>query len=60
MTKKERLLIYIGVVVIFLLSVLSHNLYKWTNYNDFIGIFTPTNESIFQHLKIIIYINSNG
>lgn len=55
LTKKERILIYIGVVVIFLLATLSHNLYKWTNYNDFIGIFTPTNESIFQHLKIIIY-----
>ena len=54
-TRKERFLIYIGALVIFLLSVLSHNMYKWTNYNDFIGIFTPTNESIFQHLKIIIY-----
>lgn len=53
--RKINILFYISSVIIFILSSLSHFLYKWSNYNDFIGIFAPTNESVFQHLKMFFY-----
>ena len=42
----------INIVIVFLLSFLAHNLYKWFP-NNFTAIFFPVNESIFEHMKII-------
>ena len=42
----------INIVIVFLLSFLAHNLYKWFP-NTFTAIFFPVNESIFEHMKII-------
>ena len=52
---KINRLFYFSTIVIFGLSSISHFAYKWSGYNDFIGAFTPTNESIFQHIKMIFY-----
>jgi len=53
--KKVNILFYASSFVIFGLSALSHFLYKWSGYNGFVGIFAPTNESVFQHLKMFFY-----
>ncbi len=44
--------ILISSILIFLLNFPAHFLWEWIP-NDFIGIFFPTNESIFQHMKMI-------
>ena len=41
----------ISIISIFLISFLSHNLYKWIP-NNLIAIFFPVNESIWEHLKM--------
>ena len=52
---KINRLFYFSTIVIFGLSTIYHFAYKWSGYNDFVGAFTPTNESIFQHIKMIFY-----
>lgn len=42
----------IGVFGIFILSFLAHNIYGWFPSN-FVSLFFPINESIFEHMKII-------
>lgn len=51
--KKLTYVISASSIVIFLLCALFHFLYKWSGYNEFVGIIAPTNESIFQHVKMI-------
>lgn len=36
-------------------AFLFHFLYEWSGYNFFVGIFAATNESIFEHTKILFY-----
>ena len=42
----------INCFMIFLLSFLAHNMYKWYP-NTITSIFFPVNESIFEHMKIL-------
>lgn len=42
----------INVIIIFLLSFISHFMYEWFP-NSLTSIFFPVNESIFEHMKII-------
>ena len=53
--KQINVIYYFSSVIIFLLSALSHFMYDWTDNNEFISMFVPTNESIFQHLKMIFF-----
>ena len=46
---------FIGSFVIFGLAFILHFLFEWTNYNEFVGAFSATNESIFQHIKMVFY-----
>lgn len=55
MKSKVNLLFYISSFFIFILSFLNHYMYELTNYNSFVGLFAPVNESIFQHIKMIFY-----
>lgn len=43
----------INVILVFLISFLAHNIYEWFP-NTFTAIFFPVNESIFEHMKIIV------
>ena len=40
-----------GVIAIVLISSLSHFLYGFSGNIKIVGIFTPINESIWEHLK---------
>lgn len=44
----------IGIPVLFLVSCIMHFLYDWTGDNDFVGLFAPVNESIWEHLKLLV------
>lgn len=43
----------IGVFVIFLLSFISHFMYEWFS-SSILSIFFPVNESIWEHMKLIV------
>ena len=44
---------FFGIFVTFLLSILSHFLYNWFP-NTFFSILFPVNESIWEHMKLIV------
>ena len=46
---------WIGILVVCLLSVPLHFVYEWTGENTFAGLFTPLNESIWEHLKLVYW-----
>lgn len=43
---------FIGVIVIFLLTILYHFLYHWLP-NPVFSVFFPVNESIWEHMKLL-------
>jgi hypothetical protein len=44
-----------GTIFIFLLGSLLHFTYECSGNNSLVGIFSATNESVFEHTKLIIY-----
>lgn len=50
--KRFRIL---SVFLIFITGSLFHFAYQFSNYSLVVGIFTPVNESIFEHLKLAVY-----
>ncbi len=45
----------VGFILVSILGTLFHYLYKWTGENLIIGLFTPTNESTFEHMKLLFF-----
>lgn len=45
----------LGIPVIFLLGSLAHFAYEWSGKSIIVGIFTPVNESVWEHLKLSTY-----
>ena len=48
-------LLLISVPFLFVLGSLFHFTYYFSNQNKVVGIFTPVNESIFEHSKLLLY-----
>ena len=46
---------WLGILIICLLSIPLHFLYEWLGENPVIGVFTPINESIWEHLKLVFW-----
>ncbi len=44
-----------GFFIVSLLGTVWHYLYGFTGGNAFVGIFAPVNESVREHLKLLIY-----
>lgn len=45
----------IGFFAVCLAGVLLHFTYGWTNQNYIVGLFSPVNESIWEHMKLIYF-----
>lgn len=45
----------IGIIFVLILGTLSHFLYEWTGNNFIIGLFTPINESTWEHMKLLFF-----
>jgi len=52
---KEVKWLLLGIPVIFIASAIFHFVYGWTGNNKVVGMFFPANESIFEHLKMLIF-----
>lgn len=46
---------WIGLFVVCSLSIPLHFLYEWSGENAVVGMFTPINESIWEHLKLVFW-----
>lgn len=46
--------ILLGIPALFIIGSLFHFIYEWSNKNFIIGLIAPTDESIFQHIKMVI------
>ena len=53
-TSKEAKWILYSVPFLFILGSIFHFAYDFTNENTIIGFFTPINESIWEHIKLIL------
>lgn len=57
MQKKNSILIpeIISTIFVMILGTLLHFTYKWSGNNMLVGIFSPINESVWEHLKLIFF-----
>jgi hypothetical protein len=53
----QKLLIYtvVGVILVSVLGTLLHFAYDWSGQNRIVGLFTPVNESIWEHMKLLFF-----
>ena len=45
----------IGIIFVLITGTLAHFLYEWSGNNYIAGLFTPTNESIWEHMKLLFF-----
>lgn len=45
----------IGIIFVLVTGTLSHFLYDWSGQNPVVGLFTPVNESIWEHMKLLFF-----
>ena len=57
MQKKNSILKFeiISTIFVMVLGTLLHFTYKWSGNNAIVGIFSPINESIWEHLKLMFF-----
>lgn len=44
-----------GIIFVLITGTLAHFLYNWTGNNAIVGLFTPVNESIWEHMKLLFF-----
>ena len=55
MKKELRKCFTIGFVFISVFGTLLHFVYEWTGENQIVGLFSPVNESIWEHMKLFFF-----
>lgn len=45
----------IGSIFVLLTGTLAHFVYAWSRENRIIGLFTPVNESVWEHMKLLFF-----
>lgn len=45
----------LGIIFVSVIGTLLHFAYDWSGQNFFVGLFTPINESTFEHMKLIFF-----
>lgn len=53
--KASRNWILFGIPVVFLAAGLLHFVYDWSGEATIVGLFTPVNESVWEHLKLLFW-----
>lgn len=43
----------IGILFVLISGSLAHFFYEWSGHNPIVGLFTPVNESIWEHMKLL-------
>ncbi len=45
----------IGIIFVLITGTLAHFLYDWSGKNNIIELFTPVNESVWEHMKLLFF-----
>lgn len=45
----------VGILFVLIAGSLAHFLYEWSGSNPVVGLFTPVNESIWEHMKLLFF-----
>lgn len=45
----------IGIIFVLFTGTLAHFIYHWSGDNNIVGLFTPVNESIWEHMKLLFF-----
>lgn len=45
----------IGIFFVLITGTLAHFVYNWSGKNYIVGLFTPVNESIWEHMKLLFF-----
>lgn len=45
----------IGTIFVLLTGTLAHFAYEWSGDNYIVGLFTPVNESVWEHMKLVFF-----
>lgn len=53
--KHLKLYTIIGIIFVLIIGTLAHFLYDWSGNNHIVGFFTPINESIWEHMKLLFF-----
>ena len=53
--KQLKRCIIIGTIFVLICGTLSHFFYEWSNDNRIIGLFSPVNESVWEHMKLVFF-----
>lgn len=53
--KHVKLYTIIGIIFVLITGTLAHFLYDWSGNNHIVGLFTPINESIWEHMKLLFF-----
>lgn len=53
--KKLKQFTIAGIIFVIITGSLAHFFYDWTGENHIIGFFTPVNESIWEHMKLLFF-----
>lgn len=55
MFKKYNIFIIVGIIFTLVLGTLLHFCYEWSGSNFIVGLFSPINESVWEHLKLLYF-----
>lgn len=45
----------VGIIFVLILGTLSHFFYGWSGNNRLVGLFSPVNESTWEHMKLLFF-----
>ena len=45
----------IGAILTIIFGTILHFAYEWSGNNFFVGLFTPVNESVWEHMKLLFF-----
>ena len=55
MNKRYKKITGLGIFWTIVLGTLSHFFYQWSHENMLVGLFSPVNESVWEHLKLLFF-----
>ena len=55
MNKRYKKITGLGILWTIVLGTLSHFFYQWLHENMLVGLFSPVNESVREHLKLLFF-----
>lgn len=45
----------VGIIFVLIIGTIAHFLYHWSGNHRIVGLFTPVNESIWEHMKLLFF-----